>query len=442
MLESGLLSLKLVLLVSLFSTFIGGSLAWSLKDSKGIFKILVGLPLVFSSLIYSFIFLALFDEFGLYEMRSLLGLSLILSLNITPYMYFSLSLGLNAFPESLKEALMLDKDRSFLKIFKIYSKFLFPFWGAGFGFLSLEVLSDFGASFLFGQETLSVYVYNLWLEQYDLKGAFSGFGALLVLVMLFFLLSLYFQKSKDLFSSRRKVVRRDKLNLYNRFFPSLYVLVAVLIPIFYLLYLSYGSWSSFDISKAFASFYLAFSVMLFSLIFFFTLNSWSLFPKSKLLKIPGVFYGVPGVLIGLSFYLLGLRVGLISLIAALSLKYFKFLTDYIFISWNSYSASAKFSRALVVKSRDQIKLDFKASKSFILVSMALIFVEVLKELPITLMIKPVSFQTLSTEIFTLVSEGDWELAAPYGVIVFLFGLVALVINQYFLNQQEIEQNGI
>ncbi len=435
MFQASILSIELLLLVTLMTTLSGGLLTWSLRDSSNLLSVLVGTPLVFSSLIYSFVFLSFFDAYGFYGLRSLFGLSLILSLNLTPYMFFSLRLGLKSFGESLEESLALS-NISFFKKLMIYSKFLFPFWAVGFGFLSLEILSEFGASFLFGQETLSVFVYNLWLEQYNLAKAVSGFIVLLSFVLILFVLSLYFQKEKDLSSQRRNKESKEKVRCL---FPLLYILTGVLFPVGFLTFLSLGSWQTFKVSTLYSSFSLAFCVSAFIFVLFVGLNKGEIFPKKSYLKLPGVFYGVPGVLIGMLFYFLGFKVGFLSLILALSLKYYKFLVDYVFSSWNVISDSSKLSRNLIDTYSKKVYLDFKVSFSFLIISFAMIFIEVLKELPISLMIKPVQMQTLTTEIFSLVSEGDWELAAPYAIIVFVFGFLALIINQVFLNISDNER---
>ena len=56
-------------------------------------------------------------------------------------------------------------------------------------------------------------------------------------------------------------------------------------------------------------------------------------------------------------------------------------------------------------------------------AMILVFVDVMKELPITLMTRPFGFNTLAVRIFELSSEGLWELAALPALAIVLVGLV-------------------
>ena len=59
--------------------------------------------------------------------------------------------------------------------------------------------------------------------------------------------------------------------------------------------------------------------------------------------------------------------------------------------------------------------------------MVLVFVDVMKELPITLMTRPFGFNTLAVRIFELSSEGLWERAALPALAIVLVGLIPAFI---------------
>jgi iron(III) transport system permease protein len=52
---------------------------------------------------------------------------------------------------------------------------------------------------------------------------------------------------------------------------------------------------------------------------------------------------------------------------------------------------------------------------------ALVFIDILKELPITLMTRPFGWETLATRIFELTNDGRWEEAALPALAVTLAG---------------------
>ena len=63
----------------------------------------------------------------------------------------------------------------------------------------------------------------------------------------------------------------------------------------------------------------------------------------------------------------------------------------------------------------------------VLTAMGLVFVDVMKELPITLMTRPFGFNTLAVRIYELSSEGLWQLAALPALAIVLVGLIPVVI---------------
>jgi iron(III) transport system permease protein len=56
-------------------------------------------------------------------------------------------------------------------------------------------------------------------------------------------------------------------------------------------------------------------------------------------------------------------------------------------------------------------------------AVALVFVDVMKEMPITLMTRPFGWDTLSVRVFELMSEGEWQRAALPSLAIVAAGLV-------------------
>ena len=57
----------------------------------------------------------------------------------------------------------------------------------------------------------------------------------------------------------------------------------------------------------------------------------------------------------------------------------------------------------------------------------LILVDIMKEMPLTLMLRPMGWDTLSIRIFELTSEGEWERAAWPALWLVFAGMVPLLI---------------
>jgi iron(III) transport system permease protein len=66
-------------------------------------------------------------------------------------------------------------------------------------------------------------------------------------------------------------------------------------------------------------------------------------------------------------------------------------------------------------------------KTSLTTAATLVFVDVMKEMPITLITRPVGWETLATRIFEMTSEGDWERAALPAVAIVLAGLIPVAL---------------
>ncbi|MFQ5993591.1 MAG: ABC transporter permease [Acidiferrobacterales bacterium] len=63
----------------------------------------------------------------------------------------------------------------------------------------------------------------------------------------------------------------------------------------------------------------------------------------------------------------------------------------------------------------------------VLTAVLLVFVEVMKEMPATLLLRPFGWDTLATRVFELTSEGEWERAALPAINLVLLGLIPVVM---------------
>ena len=73
------------------------------------------------------------------------------------------------------------------------------------------------------------------------------------------------------------------------------------------------------------------------------------------------------------------------------------------------------------------KVHLPILKGGIFTAATLVFVDVMKEMPITLMTRPFGWDTLSVRIFEMTSEGEWEQAALPAVVLVLTGLIPIIM---------------
>ena len=63
----------------------------------------------------------------------------------------------------------------------------------------------------------------------------------------------------------------------------------------------------------------------------------------------------------------------------------------------------------------------------LLAAAVLVFVDLMKELPITLMTRPFGFETLAVRVFEMAAEGEWTRAALPSVLIVAAGIVPVAL---------------
>jgi len=56
-----------------------------------------------------------------------------------------------------------------------------------------------------------------------------------------------------------------------------------------------------------------------------------------------------------------------------------------------------------------------------------VFVDIMKEMPITLMTRPFGWDTLALRVFEMTSEGEWQRAALPAITLVLTGLIPVLL---------------
>jgi iron(III) transport system permease protein len=63
----------------------------------------------------------------------------------------------------------------------------------------------------------------------------------------------------------------------------------------------------------------------------------------------------------------------------------------------------------------------------LLAAAVLVFVDLMKELPITLMTRPFGFETLAVRVFEMTAEGEWTRAALPSVLIVAAGILPVIL---------------
>ena len=359
-----------------------------------------------------------------------------------------------------------SKTKSFFKIILPSAR---PAIVAGLSLVAMETLSDFGAVSFFGVSTLTTGIYNAWISFDDLNYANQlSFFLLIFILGLFIIENLsrkkaqYHSLTKGGFKSK-SIISLKGHKSFMAFFICLSVFfISFLFPVSQMLYWTIifpKHLSDLNIAK------LIFNTMLLVIlsscvliIFSFISNYGNRVSKSKLLEMLTTFsvsgYAIPGVILAVAFitfiawfdnnivvlfgsktiksFFIGSVMGLILVyfIRFYSLACNGIKSGYLKINY-SIDESAYLLGYSKFKTFKNIHVPYLKNSIFLIG--ILIAIEIIKELPITLIMRPFNFETFATTAYIYASQDLLEAAAiPSLFLVAIASVFILVTSRYIL----------
>ena len=382
-----------------------------------------------------------------------------LSLALYPYTYLMVR---NAFQtqglRSLEvgQSLGLSVRESFWRICLPMAR---PWIAGGTLLVMMETVSDFGTVAIFNYDTLTSAIYKTWFGLYSLPAALQVASVLLIFVVIITLLERRSRASQRFSQTRssKSVAGRIHLSGMFRWLALLACLLvfslAFVMPVMRLLYWVVPNMDT-ELTTQFWA-YVAGSTSLsllamlmiagLALLMAFSARTYNS-PFAKIVvRISTMGYALPGTVLAVGLFVpvaaidnalgaMGLSTPLLQgtmvvMLLAYSVRFmavaFSPLESNLLRITPSIDAA---SRSLGVSGIKMLaKVHLPMVKGGLLTAMVLVFVDVMKELPITLMTRPFGFNTLAVRIFELSSEGLWERAALPALAIVLVGLIPAFI---------------
>jgi iron(III) transport system permease protein len=445
---------------------------------------LLPLPLAVPTYITAYIYVEIFDSAGLVQMalrdlmgwrsradywfpeiRSLPGCILVLSVVLYPYIYIAArTMFLTQSASMLEVARTLGASR--IKLFRIIALPLArPALAVGVSLALLEALNDIGASEYLGVRTLTVSVYNTWLNRGSLAGAAQIACVMLAFAVGLILIERYGRRDRRyaLSPKRHQTVRPVPLAGGRAWTASLLcalpVFMGFILPTGFLLRetLRGGLVDQFNLdflahfmttiglSVAATIAVLAIAVLLVSA----ARLSKNALTKGALLA-AGLGYALPGTVLALGLmtplvgfdnligtiwrHLTGERIGLLlmgaagGIIIAYVIRFLPIATGSLSAGLDRVSPSLEdAARTLGASRREMVwKIQIPLMRPALASAALLIFVDCIKELPATLLLRPLNTETLSTLVYTYASRGRFEDGSLAALVIVLVGLVPVI----------------
>jgi len=474
----------LTLGVAVGSALLGVSLAWFTAvcefPGRKIFSWGLLLPLAIPAYVMAFVTLGLFDFTGPVQtllrswlgpelfwfpnIRGRLGVIIVMTLAFYPYVYL---LARNAFHTQGKrsleaaQSLGLNRTQGFLKVAIPMAR---PWIASGVMLVLMETLADFGTVAVFNYDTFTTAIYKAWFSMFSLSAASQLASLLIVIVFVLIVMEQQF-RSRMRYAETKQSSRIPRILLTGwrawavAGFASATLFFAFLLPITQLII-----WTTYTFAEEFNQLYLGFvwhSLVLSGLAALLTCSVAVLVVYSArrhtdavtrvAVRIATIGYALPGVVLAVGIFVpLAWLDNWLSEIAmqlfhietgrliqgTLAVMLIAYITRFLAVGHNPIDSAMQritfsideASMGLGLNGWSMLKrVHLPILKGGIFTAVTLVFVDVMKEMPITLMTRPFGWDTLAVRIFEMTSEGEWEQAALPAVALVLAGLIPIVL---------------
>jgi iron(III) transport system permease protein len=471
-------------------TLLGVSLAWFTAvcefPGRKFFSWALLLPLAIPAYVTAFVALGLFDYVGPVQtalrgwlgpdlfwfpnVRGRAGVIVVMILAFYPYVYL---LARNAFLTQGKRSLEAAQTLGFNRMqgfFRLALPMARPWIAGGLMLALMETLADFGTVAVFNYDTFTTAIYKAWFAMFSLSAA-SQLASLLIVIVFALILIEQQLRSRTRYAEIKQSARADRIPLtgWRAWLIAGFALgtlfLAFLLPVIQL-----SIWAADAFARDFDQRYLEFlwhSLLVSGLAALLTCSVALLLVYATrrhpdaltraAVRISTIGYALPGAVLAVGIFiplawldnwlsemameLFHIETGLLiqGTLAAMLIAY---MTRFLAVSHSPIDSAMQ----RITGSIDEAAMSLGLSgwlimrrvhlpmlKGGLFTAATLVFVDVMKEMPITLMTRPFGWDTLAVRIFEMTSEGQWEQAALPAVALVLAGLLPIL---FFMRQTD------
>ncbi|MDA7832517.1 iron ABC transporter permease [Candidatus Pelagibacter sp.] len=366
----------------------------------------------------------------------------------------------------LGKNLGFSKKKSFFKIILPSAR---PAIVAGLSLVAMETLSDFGSVSFFGISTFTTGIYNAWISFDDLTLANRLSFYLLIFILGLFVLENFSRKKAQYHTSSKGGFKsKSVINLsgYKSFlafsFCMLVFTISFLFPVLQMLYwtiLFPKHLADLDLVDLFSNtVILVFLSSCLLIALAFISNYGNRVSKSKFLEALTTFsisgYAIPGIILAVAFItfiswfdssILGqfemnsikpIFIGsILGLVLVYFIRFYSLASNGIKSGYLKINYSIDEGAYLLGYSKFKTfkNIHVPYLKNSILLIGILLAIEIIKELPITLIMRPFNFETFATKAYIYASQDLLEAAAaPSLFLIIIASFFILITSKYIL----------
>lgn len=456
-------TLILAVCVALLSLFLGLGSAWVTArlefPGRRIGIWLMVLPLTLPTYVLAHIYTVASDTDGwlgqlwtffggdYLDIYNLGGTTLVLSLAGFSYIYLLAFSAINLMTRDREEAARLLGSNRWRVFWTVQLPLLRPALAAGTAVIVLHVFSDFGAVSMLRYQTFTLAIYNQMTGRLDFQGAAALSLMLVFFSLTFLVLERFFRRKQRFFGNaqgrqHQRIVLSRRQTLVVWLWLGSIAGASFLMPVIWLI-----KWSGISLTEglldttfwgyAWNSGVVAFSVACITLVLALPIALYHTRKQNHLsnamVNLSSVGFVLPGPVIALgimAFILAQLPVAygtLLALLLALSIRFLPLAVQSEESALQQLTPSIEQAGRLLGAGpiENLRRVVIPVIRSGLAAAWVLVFIDALKELPATLILRPTGFDTLPIRIWMEASEEMLELAAPAALVLVIGSLPAI-----------------
>jgi iron(III) transport system permease protein len=472
----------LVLASAILATIIGVLLAWLIAAYEFPFrtalKFLLMLPLAIPPYIAAYTYNGLLNYTGviqsflrnhfdtqvsqqLFDMMNMRGAIFIFALCLFPYVYLITASFLEKQSAAMIESARMLGKGSFEIFFRVVVPLARVAIVGGGSLVALEVLSDYGVVKYFGIETFSVSIFTVWFGLADVDAALKLSGVMMLFVMCILLLEKWLRGRRKYAPSttKAKPLKRIALKGAKKWLAFSFCLIvfafSFLIPVLQLLHWAFLSFDRLDttvlaeaVANSFVTTFVAAVPIVIAAIIVANFNrSRRGFWSSLFARLMSLAYSIPGSVVAIGvitlFVTVERQLPSVFLSGTIMMLVFAYFVRFLAIGYNSIETGfeklgKKYTEAGRTlgygMTRTFFKIDLPLIKPAVVAAFILVFIDIMKELPLTLILRPFNYHTLATKTFEYASDEMIHEAAISALLIISLCFVSILILNRLTNR--------
>lgn len=399
------------------------------------------------------------------EIRSMWGAIVMMSLALYPYVYM---LARTAFLEQSISLYRIARSLGTTPLaffYRVSLPIARPAIAVGLALVMMETLNDFGTVDYFAVQTLTAGLYDTWLNMGNLGGAAQIATVMVLVVVLLITLERSSRRRQKQYHSRNhgEPIPSQRLSgakaYLATFFVSVPLVLGFIIPFCVLSTYAYQyfehSWSDDFFSFALNSFSLsalaALVTLLLGIILTYSKRMNSNVITRSAVNFSSLGYAVPGAVLAIGIIIpfawfdnqlddfmraqFGISTGLILSGSAFAIL-FAYTVRFLAVASGAIETSLeKVTPNMDMASRSLghsylstlLRIHFPIIQRGALTAMLVVFVDCMKELPATLILRPFNFETLATQVYQFASDELLEQSALSALVIVLVGIIPVIL---------------